>query len=72
MLCDDTWPGEGRANCLFVSPQAMERQQAGAPQRDGIPSRRAIAVIAAEAVDRLMPQMPTGLTAYVPVTRRDV
>ena len=61
------------ADCLFVPLQsAAGRRQAGATELDGEPSRRAIAVIAAETVDRLNLTATEGLAVYAPITKRYV
>lgn len=72
LLSDETWSGEELADCLGVSLHAVARQQAGATQLDGTPSQRTIAVIAADTANRLLPQMPSGLVVYAPLTPRYV
>lgn len=72
VLCDDTRHGGDLADCLFLPLAAAGRRQAGATELDGEPSRRAIAVIAAETVDRLNLIVTEGLAVYAPITKRYV
>ena len=71
VLCEDTRHGWELADCLFLPLQsAAGRRKAGATELDGEPSRRAIAVIAAETVDRLNLTVTEGLAIYAPITKR--
>jgi hypothetical protein len=73
VLCDGTSPRKELPDCLFVSLEAASgRRQAGATALDGEPSRRALAVIAAETVDRLNLTVTEGLAVYTPITKRYV
>jgi len=73
VLCEDMRHTWHLADCLFVPLQAAAgRCQAGATELDGEPSRRALAVIAAETVDRLNLMVTEGLAVYTPITKRYV
>ena len=73
VLGDSTRPGDDLADCLFVPLEAAAgRQQAGATALDGEPSRRVIAVLAAETMERLKLQATEGLAVYAPITKRYV
>jgi hypothetical protein len=73
VLCDDMRHTWHLAACLFVPWQAVAgRRPAGAPGREGEPSRRALAVIAAATVDRLNRTVTEGLAVDTPITTRYV
>jgi hypothetical protein len=73
VLCDEMRHTWHLADCLFVPLQAAAgRRQAGATALDGEPSRRALAVIAAETVDRLNLRVTERLAVYTPITTRYV
>jgi hypothetical protein len=73
LLCEDTRHGFDLADCLFSPLEAATgRRQAGATELDGEPSRRAIAVIAAETAARRNLRGTEGLAVYAPITKRYV
>lgn len=57
---------------MRLQSQRAPLRQAGATELDGEPSRRVIAVIAAETVDRLNLRVTEGLAVYAPITKRYV
>ncbi len=73
LLCEDAPHGFDLPDCLFLPLESSTgRQKAGATKLDGEPSRRAIAVLDAEAVDRLNLTVTDGLAVYAPITKRYV
>jgi hypothetical protein len=73
LLCEDAPHGFDLADCLFLPLEsAAGRRKAGATELDGEPSRRAIAVIDTEIVDRLNLIVTDGLAVYAPITKRYV
>lgn len=73
LLCEDRRHAFDLTDCLFLPLEsASGRRKAGATELDGEPSRRAIAVIAAETVNRLNLQATEGLAVYAPITKRYV
>ena len=73
LLCEDAPHGFDLADCLFLPlAAATGRRQAGATELDGAPSRRAIAVVDAQTVERLNLIAAAGLAVYAPITKRYV
>jgi hypothetical protein len=73
VLCEDAPHGFDLPNCLFLPLEAaVGRRKAGATELNGEPSRRAIAVIDTESVERLNLTATAGLAIYAPITKRHV
>jgi hypothetical protein len=72
LLCEDAPHGFDLPDCLFLPLAAAAWRQAGATELDGEPSRRALAIIDAAAVERLNLTLTDGLAVYAPITNRYV
>ena len=71
LFWEDTPDDFGLPDCLPVALTAgAGNQQAGATKIDGIPERRAIAVVDAAAVERYDFTAIEGLAVYAPITQR--
>lgn len=71
LLCEDEPHGFDLDNCLFLPLEsAARRRPAGASELDGEPTRRAMALIGAEAVNLPNLRAIEGLAVYTPITKR--
>ena len=74
VLCEDMRVTHGIWPIVCSCPCRRRRggPRAGATELDGQPSRRALAVIVTETVDRLNLMVTEGLAVYTPITKRYV